>query len=115
MLQKAITAVAGSRMASAGLFPAIGASNVKGPDSAPVVGALRVCDFYSVGPLNHNGLNVTAWSYAGQFNISLLSGRNLIPDASKFLTPMLDALHELCDRAGIDRRAIEAPIQRMTS
>jgi diacylglycerol O-acyltransferase / wax synthase len=114
LVQKAITAVAGSRLASAGLFPAIGASNVKGPDSAPVVGELRVCDFYSVGPLNHNGINVTAWSYAGQFNISLLSGRNLIPDASMFLGPMIDALHELAASAGIDWQA-DASVQRMTS
>jgi diacylglycerol O-acyltransferase len=115
LLQKLVTGVVESRLASMGLFPAIGASNVKGPDPAPVVGELRLCDFYSVGPLNHNGLNVTAWSYAGRFNISLLTGRNLIPDASMFLGPMLDALHELSDRAGINWRANEETIQRMSS
>ncbi len=78
----------------------IGISNVRGPGSQVTFGELRVSEFYSVGPLfQGTGLNVTAWSYAGQFNITLLSARNLIPDAFEFLDHIVDALHELAERA----------------
>jgi diacylglycerol O-acyltransferase len=85
LLEKATSVPAESWLADKGLFPALGASNVRGPESAAVMGNLRVAEFYSVGPIGHCGLNVTAWSYAGQFNISLLTGRNLLSDASVFL------------------------------
>jgi hypothetical protein len=80
-----------------------------------VVGDLRVAEFYSVGPINHCGLNVTAWSYAGQFNVSMLSGQNVVPDASVFLDFMRDALQELSERAGIDWYTTGSVEQRMTS
>lgn len=78
----------------------IGISNVRGPQSPVTFGELRVTEFYSVGPLfQGTGLNVTAWSYGGQFNITLLSARNLIPEASEFLDHIVDAFHELTARA----------------
>lgn len=78
----------------------IGISNVRGPESPVTFGEMKVSEFYSVGPLfQGTGLNVTAWSYAGQFNITLLSAQNLIPDPSEFLDHVVDALHELTERA----------------
>jgi diacylglycerol O-acyltransferase / wax synthase len=76
-----------------------GVSNVRGPAEAMTVGPLRVVEFYSVGPLMEgSGVNVTAWSFAGQFNISLLSARNILEDGPEFLNLMLAALEELTAR-----------------
>jgi diacylglycerol O-acyltransferase len=114
-VQNAVTRFADSWLADKGLLPSLGISNVRGPESAAVVGDLRVAEFYSVGPINHCGLNVTAWSYAGQFNVSMLSGQNVVPDASVFLDFMRDALQELSERAGIDWYTTGSVEQRITS
>jgi len=107
LLTKAATAYLESRFAARGKFPTVGVSNVRGPDSAASAGSAKVAEFYSVGPLPTSAVNVTAWSYAGQFNISLLAGRNVVPDAYEFLGLMRDALKELSDRAGMGWRAEE--------
>jgi diacylglycerol O-acyltransferase / wax synthase len=76
-----------------------GVSNVRGPAEAMTVGPLRVVEFYSVGPLMEgSGVNITAWSFAGQFNISLLSARNILDEGSDFLDLMVAALGELTAR-----------------
>jgi diacylglycerol O-acyltransferase / wax synthase len=76
-----------------------GISNVKGPAESMRIGPLRVVDFYSVGPLMEgSGVNVTAWSFAGRFNISVLSARNILDDGGEFLGLMVTALDELIAR-----------------
>lgn len=99
LLRPIATAYLESRLAKQGKLPPLGASNVRGPDSPAVIEGVRISEFYSVGPLPTSAVNVTAWSYAGQFNMSLLTGRNVIPDAYEFLDLMREALEELHDRA----------------
>jgi len=49
-------------------------SNVHGPDEPRYCGHLRLDQFWSVGPLIHRvGLNLTAWSYAGAVDVSILA------------------------------------------
>jgi WS/DGAT/MGAT family acyltransferase len=56
-------------------------SNVPGPREPLFYEGARMTDFFSVGPLLEGvGLNVTAWSYAGQLNFTLLSCRDAVPD-----------------------------------
>ena len=102
LMQNVVTAVANSSLAERSGAPVLGTSNVRGPDSIQMMGDFAVSEFYSVGPINHAGMNVTAWSYAGQFNMSLLAGRNVVADPYEILDSMRDGLHELAVRAGID-------------
>ena len=80
-------------------LPAVSVSNVRGPSGELHFGGLTVADFFSVGPLvSGAGLNITAWSYANRFNISLLSAHNIVPDPDAILHLMTEGLRELADR-----------------
>jgi diacylglycerol O-acyltransferase len=55
-------------------------SNVPGPKRARYVGAARLVELYSVGPLMQRvGVNLTIWSYAGRLYFSLLSTPSMEP------------------------------------
>jgi diacylglycerol O-acyltransferase / wax synthase len=96
----------------AGLPPAL-VSNVRGPDEALQFQHLQVQNFFSVGPLIEGvGLNITAWSYAGQFNISLLSARNIVEAPQEFLSLMEAALEELAVRMNTPGKADSAPFAK---
>jgi diacylglycerol O-acyltransferase len=72
-----------------------------------------VQNFFSVGPLIEGvGLNITAWSYAGQFNISLLSARNIVEAPQEFLSLMEAALEELAVRMNTPGKADSAPFAK---
>lgn len=71
-------------------------SNVRGPAEPLVAGGVIVEDFFSVGPLAPAiGVNITAWSYTGRLNVSLLADAALVPDPWPILRRLPDALAEL--------------------
>jgi WS/DGAT/MGAT family acyltransferase len=71
-------------------------SNVAGPREQVRIAGAALSDLFSVGPILEGiGLNVTAWSYMGRMNFSLLACPDLLPDLDAIvreLRPSLDAL-----------------------
>ncbi len=56
-------------------------SNVRGPGEVVTIADARLVDLFSVGPILEGiGLNVTAWSYDGRLNFSLLGCPDLVAD-----------------------------------
>ncbi len=78
----------------------LGISNVPGPSSALYVQNTKVETIFSAGMLHEGaGLGVTVWSYADQFNFSLLACPDLLPDLWQ-LTGYFDVeLKQLLERA----------------
>ncbi|HZJ07765.1 MAG TPA: wax ester/triacylglycerol synthase family O-acyltransferase [Nocardioidaceae bacterium] len=71
-------------------------SNVRGPGAPATISGARLSDLFSVGPILEGiGLNVTAWSYVGQMNFSLLSCPDLISDLGPLVAELRPALDEL--------------------
>ncbi len=71
-------------------------SNVPGPPEKLTFGGMKVDAFFSVGPvLEGIGLNMTAWSYAGQLNFSMVACRDLVPDLWELVEELPVALDEL--------------------
>jgi diacylglycerol O-acyltransferase / wax synthase len=76
-------------------------SNVPGPRTALYLQGAPVEAFYSIGPLLPGvGLNITAWSYVDQLNVSFLACRELVPDVWDLVAAVIDAFHELEKVAG---------------
>lgn len=90
-------------------------SNVRGPGEVVTIGGAELSDLFSVGPLLEGiGLNVTAWSYAGRMNFSLLSCPDLVEDLrslSAQVRPALDELLSTCQTTATEPRHA-APNQR---
>jgi WS/DGAT/MGAT family acyltransferase len=75
-------------------------SNVPGPRKPLYLAESRVSAIYGVGPiLGGVGLNITAWSYLDQMNLSLLSGRRTFPDLWPLTAMVNDAFEELRNEA----------------
>lgn len=75
-------------------------SNVRGPDLPLYIAGSRLRRLYSVGPvLEGIGLNLTAWSYAGDLGVAALACSDLVPDAHRITDRLHAALDELVDRA----------------
>ncbi|WP_062800215.1 WS/DGAT/MGAT family O-acyltransferase [Williamsia muralis] len=73
-------------------------SNVKGPAQDVTIAGSKLSDLFSVGPLIEGiGLNVTAWSYAGRLNVSILSCPDLVDDLGPLVARMRPALDELAN------------------
>lgn len=82
-------------------------SNVRGPGERVTISGALLEDFFSVGPILEGiGLNVTAWSYVGRLNFSLLSCPDLITDLRPLVDELRPALDELL--AGSEQR--EQPV-----
>jgi len=76
-------------------------SNVPGPATTSYFGRWRVEHLFSTGQLVHGfTLNVTAWSYDGQFNVCVLTGSPRIDDAWEFIDGFRASLDELRTIAG---------------
>ena len=61
-------------------------SNVPGSKEPLHFGTAKVDTWLSIGQVMGGvGLNITAWSYAGQFNICLMADKHVIPNGSVFL------------------------------
>lgn len=75
-------------------------SNVPGPKETIYFGPWKMDSWFSTGQLMHGlTLNVTAWSYAGQFNICILSASDRVPDAWDLMDGLRSALDTLAARA----------------
>ena len=71
-------------------------SNVRGPGESITISGARLLDLFSVGPILEGiGLNVTAWSYAGRLNFSLLSCPDLVADLGAITAGIRTSLEEL--------------------
>ena len=79
-------------------------SNVPGPRERAEIAGATVSEFYSVGPLAPgSGMNITVWSYAGQFAISVLTDDRSLADAHEATDAMIRAFTELRIAAGLSR------------
>jgi WS/DGAT/MGAT family acyltransferase len=73
-----------NEMKSGGLLPFwnVVVSNVPGPRAPLRLGQLKLERWFSIGQIAHGAsLNVTVWSYADQFNLSVLADATVLPDA----------------------------------
>ena len=71
-------------------------SNVRGPAHVVTVAGARLVDLFSVGPILEGiGLNVTAWSYDGRLNFSLLGCPDLVADLRPIAQGLAPALESL--------------------
>lgn len=77
-------------------------SNVRGPGEALYIAGARLRSLYSVGPILEGiGLNVTAWSYAGELSFTVLAGREAVQNASEITECITRSLADLC--AAVER------------
>jgi diacylglycerol O-acyltransferase / wax synthase len=73
----------------------IAISNVRGPSEQMQLGNAKVVNWLSIGQVMAGlGVNVTAWSYMGQFNICLMAEAKVIPDGAVFISYLTEALNE---------------------
>ena len=81
-------------------------SSVPGPRETLYFGDFKIAAIYGVGPLLAGiGLNITAWSYAGELHVSLLSNPETIPDPWQLAQMAQDAFDELYKQApSLDRK-----------
>jgi diacylglycerol O-acyltransferase len=71
-------------------------SNVPGPQDPQSGQYGTLLDLYSMGPLVEGvGLNITAWSYAGNLNFSIMGCKKALPDIDRLADGLMDALEEL--------------------
>jgi WS/DGAT/MGAT family acyltransferase len=81
-------------------------SNVPGPRTPLQLGRLRLAEWYSIGQIAHGAsLNVTAWSYVDQFNLSVLADPVVLEDAWQLVDGFEASLVELEAAAGTGRAA----------
>ena len=77
-------------------------SNVPGPRQRGSFGAYTLSEIYGVGPLVANsGLNITAWSYVDQFNISVLADDETVRDPHEVTDAMVRAFIDIRRSAGL--------------
>jgi WS/DGAT/MGAT family acyltransferase len=76
------------------------ASNVRGPNKALYSDGALLDAIYSVGPINNlSGLNITAWSYNGQFNVLMQASIEHVPDLDVIADAFLPELEKLVQAA----------------
>lgn len=70
-------------------------SNVPGPSEELVTAGAKIVKWLSIGQVTTGiGLNLTAWSFNGQFSICLMADAAVLEDGHKFLHYLNDALME---------------------
>lgn len=75
----------------------VGMSNVPGPAKPLFLADFEIESLHGVGPLTAGlGLNITAWSYAGQLNVSYLASREALPDLWPFVDHFRASFEEIC-------------------
>lgn len=71
-------------------------SNVPGPHEQQRGNYGTLVDLFSMGPLVEGcGLNITAWSYAGSLNFSIMACKKAIPDLDRLADGLAQALEIL--------------------
>jgi diacylglycerol O-acyltransferase len=96
-----------NEMKGGGLLPFwnVVVSNVPGPRAPLRLGQLKLAEWYSIGQIAHGAsLNVTAWSYVDQFNLSVLADPKVLDDAWQFVDCFESCLMEL--EAAANSRAL---------
>jgi diacylglycerol O-acyltransferase / wax synthase len=69
------------RKNAVGLYANAILSNVKGPPEPLYWGRMRMTNWISIGQVLHGmAINTTVWSYAGNFNLSIMADKKLLPD-----------------------------------
>jgi WS/DGAT/MGAT family acyltransferase len=82
-------------------------SNVPGPTEPVHVGAARLTDLYSVGPILEGiGLNITVWSYLDRLNFSALACPDTLPDLPGLVQHLAPALTELTAATGAPQGSV---------
>jgi diacylglycerol O-acyltransferase len=87
-----------NEMKGGGLLPFwnVVVSNVPGPRAPLQLGHLKLEQWFSIGQIAHGAtLNVTAWSYVDQFNLSVLSDPQVLDDAWRLVDHFEASLAEL--------------------
>lgn len=80
-------------------------SNVRGPAEPLATDGFVAEDFFSVGPCMPScGLNITAWSYAGRFNVSMLTDTDAVDDPWEVVERLPQALDRLTPTTERPRR-----------
>ena len=75
-------------------------SNVRGPSDRFALHGGTVENLVSVGHVKWvSGLNVTAWSYAGQLNLALYAAEDAFPDLARVARHLGDSFEELAKAA----------------
>ncbi len=70
-------------------------SNVAGPQEPLKLGAATVSNWLSIGQVTGGvGLNITVWSYAGNFNVCIMADAEVLPDGWLLVDYIGDALDE---------------------
>jgi len=70
-------------------------SNVAGPREPLNIGNATVANWLSIGQVSGGvGLNITVWSYAGNFNVCIMADAEVVPDGWVLLDCISDALDE---------------------
>ena len=73
-------------------------STVPGPREQARIGGARIGEFYSVGPLvASSAMNITAWSYADQLNISVLTDDQTLDDPHEATDAMIRSYATICN------------------
>ena len=81
-------------------------SNVVGPREPLYWGQIRLANWISMGQVTQGmGINVTVWTYAGNFNLSILADRKLLPDGWVMIERFREAFAEYERLADQDRTA----------
>jgi WS/DGAT/MGAT family acyltransferase len=81
-----------------GIWGNAGLSNVPGPREHLYMGDRKLVNWISMGQIFHGlGLNTTVWSYAGNFNLSILADKILLPDGWELVQYFRDAFDEYAD------------------
>jgi diacylglycerol O-acyltransferase len=76
-------------------------SNVPGPREPLFIAGAELVDFFSVGPvLEGMPLNITAWSYRGSMNFSVLASPRTCRDVRGLAQNLRDSLNELVAATG---------------
>jgi diacylglycerol O-acyltransferase len=84
-------------------------SNVRGPVQPFTVAGGSVENLVSVGHVKWvSGLNVTAWSYAGQLNLALYAAEDAFPDLGRVASHLGDAFEELAKAAAQESARVGA-------
>ncbi len=85
-------------------------SNVPGPRQRGRFGDITLNELYSVGPLTAGcGLNITVWSYADQFNISVLTDDRTVRDPHEVTEALIRSFGEIRRAAGLSPALTTVP------
>jgi diacylglycerol O-acyltransferase len=78
------------------------ASNVRGPADLPTMDGARVTALYSMGPILEGiGLNITAWSFRDELDVSVMGTPGTLPDPWDLIGDLHSAAAEMTTALGV--------------